>query len=71
MIIDFAHAKVVDHSGITAIDSLAGKYQTQGKRLHLVHLSEDCRLLLDKAAGLVEVNVLEDPTYFVSDDAIA
>lgn len=71
VVIDFADARVVDHSGITAIDSLAEKYQAQNKRLHLVHLSEDCRLLLTKAAGLVEVNMLEDPTYLVADDALA
>lgn len=69
--IDFARARVVDHSGITAIDALAEKYQAAGKKLHLIHLSEDCGKLLKRADDLVEVNVIEDPKYFVADDKIA
>ncbi len=34
-------------------------------------LSPDCLELLDKAKGMVEVNVLEDPRYFVADDKVA
>ncbi len=71
VVIDFGNAKVVDHSGITAIDTLAEKYQAAGKALHLIHLSEDCRRLINKADNLVEVNVVEDPKYFVADDNIA
>ncbi|MCY4044315.1 MAG: SulP family inorganic anion transporter, partial [Cellvibrionales bacterium] len=69
--IDFANSRVVDHSGITAIDTLAERYQSAGKTLHLIHLSEDCRRLINRADDLVEVNVLEDPKYFVADDKIA
>lgn len=35
-----------------------------------LHLSEECRQLLTKARGLVEVNVIEDPRYSVADDAL-
>jgi hypothetical protein len=42
-----------------------------GKTLHLQHLSAECRLLLKTAKNLVEVNVLEDPTYHVADDKLA
>ena len=71
VIIDFARSRVADHSGLEAIDSLADRYLSAGKTLHLVHLSKDCRKLLRKAGSLVEVNVIEDPTYFVADDVLA
>jgi SulP family sulfate permease len=71
VVIDFARARVCDHSALEAIDTLAERYLNSGKALHLVHLSADCRHLLRKAGSLVEVNVIEDPQYFVADDALA
>ena len=71
VIIDFAGARVVDHSGIEAIDSLAERYQRAGKQVHLRHLSEECRELLTQADDLVEVNMMEDPKYHVADDRLA
>jgi SulP family sulfate permease len=70
VVIDFLHARVVDHSAIQAIDALAERYRLLGKRLHLRHLSPDCRELLDKARGMVEVNLVEDPRYRVADDKL-
>jgi len=66
VIIDFQRSRVADHSALEAIDQLAERYERAGKRLHLVHLSPECRLLLNKAGDLVEVNVLEDPVYSVA-----
>ncbi|MDC0981691.1 SulP family inorganic anion transporter [Candidatus Pseudothioglobus singularis] len=66
--IDFEDSRVIDHSAIQAIDKLAERYQKEGKTLHLMHLSEECRLLLKTARNLVEVNVLEDPQYHVAID---
>jgi len=68
--IDFKNAKVADHSALAAIDSLAERYQTAGKKLHLKHLSQDCLELLDKAKGMIEVNVLEDPKYHIADNKL-
>lgn len=70
VVIDFARSRVADHSGLEAIDTLAERYLSVGKTLHLVHLSEECRKLLHKAGSLVEVNVIEDPRYFVADDVL-
>ena len=70
VVIDFARSRVADHSGLEAIDTLAERYLNAGKTLHLVHLSAECRKLLRKAGGLVEVNVIEDPKYFVADDVL-
>ncbi|MFT5710879.1 MAG: SulP family sulfate permease [Halioglobus sp.] len=70
VIIDFARSRVADHSGLEAIDTLADRYLSEGKTLHLVHLSAECRKLLHKARGMVEVNVIEDPKYFVAEDTL-
>ena len=66
VIIDFSHSRVCDHSGLETIDALADKYEAAGKRLHLLHLSAECKKLLKKAGNLVEVNVIEDPKYAVA-----
>ena len=71
VIIEFKRSRVSDHSAIEAIDKLAEKYKSRGKTLHLRHLSQDCHKLLKKAGDMVEVNVIEDPKYFVADDALA
>ncbi len=71
VIIEFQHSRVVDHSAIEAIDTLAERYLSAGKTLHLRHLSPECRQLLHKAGNLVEVNVLEDPRYHVVADELA
>lgn len=68
VIVDFAGARVADHSALEAVDALSDAYRSRGKTLHLRHLSPDCRRLLARAGDLVEVNVLEDPTYAVADD---
>jgi SulP family sulfate permease len=71
VIIDFSHSRVADHSAIEAIDNLAEKYKKAGKNLHLRHLSQDCKALLKKAGGLVEINIKEDPHYHIADDKLA
>lgn len=63
IVIDFSRARVWDHSALEAIDAMALKYTEAGKKLHLVHLSADCALLLKNAKDMVEVNVIEDPHY--------
>lgn len=70
VVIDFANARVVDHSALAAIDTLALRYQTFGKKLHLRHLSQDCAELLENAKGMIEFNVLEDPKYHIADNKL-
>jgi SulP family sulfate permease len=70
VIIDFYFTRVYDQSGLQAINWLADKYRQNGKRLHLTHLSPECRQLLDRAGDLVEVNLSEDPQYHVYSDRI-
>lgn len=71
VVIDFKRSRVYDHSAIEAIDALADRYVKEGKKLHLLHLSKECKILMKKAGDLVEVNVIEDPNYFVADDKLA
>ncbi len=71
VIVDFRNARVCDHSGLEAIDTLADRFTNEGKKLHIRHLSPECRALLVKAGDLVEVNVIEDPTYHVAVDKLA
>lgn len=70
VVVEFRRAKVVDHSAIEAIDTLATRYQQVGKRLHLRHLSPDCLELLTKAKNMVEVNTREDPHYHIADSRL-
>ena len=70
VIIEFQNSRVADHSAIEAIDNLADKYIQAGKKLHLRHLSPECRDLMKKAGDLVEVNVMQDPRYHVADDQL-
>ncbi|GAB5439766.1 MAG: SulP family inorganic anion transporter [Fuerstiella sp.] len=70
VVIDFYYTRVYDQSGLEAINALAEKYVQFGKRLHLTHLSPECRQLLDRAGDLVEVNLSEDPQYHVATDRI-
>ena len=53
---------------IAALNRLTSRYQEAGKKVHLRHLSEDCRRLMDKADDIIEVNMFEDPTYKVLTD---
>ncbi|MGB5446904.1 MAG: SulP family inorganic anion transporter [Psychromonas sp.] len=71
VIVDFAGSRVVDHSAIEAISVLTGRYAKEGKKVHVRHLSRDCRKLLHKAGVLVEINVIEDPTYKVVSDVLS
>ncbi len=71
VVVEFQNSRVMDHSAIEAIDTLAERYLNAGKRLHLRHLTQECQLLLEKAGDLVEVNVIEDPKYHVADDRLA
>ena len=70
VIIDFAESRVVDMSAIEALNRLTERYQKVGKKVHLKHLSKDCLRLLKNADEIIDVNVLEDPTYKLVIDKI-
>ena len=70
VIIDFAESRVVDMSAIEALNKITERYLKVGKTLHLKHLSPDCKALLKNAEKIIDVNVMEDPTYKVLIDEI-
>lgn len=63
VIIDFAESRVADMSAIEALNKITERYHKVGKKVHLKHLSKDCVKLLDNAEAIIDVNVLEDPSY--------
>ncbi len=65
VVIDFRYSRVWDHSALEAIDALAERYLKNGTKLHLLHLSPDCRGLLYKAGRMVEEDKDGDPHYRV------
>ncbi len=71
IIIDFEESRIVDMSAIEALNKLTERYLKVGKVVHLKHLSSDCRKLLKNAEALIEVNVIEDPTYKVLSDSLS
>jgi SulP family sulfate permease len=68
IIIDFKESRVNDMSGIEALNKITERYEKAGKTVHLKHLSPDCRLLLKNAEKIIDVNIVEDPTYKVAVD---
>ena len=71
VVVDFYYSRVYDQSGLEAINVLAEKYESLNKRLHLTHLSPECKSLLRKAGEFVEVNLSEDPQYHVATDRLS
>ncbi len=65
VVIDFRESRVADMSAIEALHKLTARYEAAGKKVHLKHLSPDCRRLLKNADSVIDVNVLEDPEYKV------
>lgn len=63
VIIDFKDSRVSDMSAIEALNVVTGKYHKLGKKVHLRHLSKDCIVLLKNAEAIIDVNIMEDPTY--------
>ncbi len=71
VIIDFNESRVVDMSAIEALNKITERYQKVNKKVHLKHLSKDCLILLQNAEQIIDVNVLEDPTYKIVVDKLA
>ena len=70
VIIDFAESRVADMSAIEALNKITERYHKAGKKIHLKHLSPDCKKLLKNADSIIDINVWEDPTYKVAVDDI-
>lgn len=71
VVIDFMQARVLDYSGIEAIQTIAERYSTQHKSLHLVNVSRDCEALLKKSSGIKKISINANQTWHVAADALA
>ncbi len=67
IIIDFKNARVMDASGVEAIEKLTKKYSKLGKKITLRHLSQDCKATLKRAEANI-TNEDDDPKYKVVRD---
>jgi len=65
VVIDFKDARVMDSSGVEAIDGITEKYKQAGKKLTLKHLSADCKKVLTSAGPFCSYEE-DDPTYKVA-----
>lgn len=63
VVIDFRESRISDMSAIEALNKITERYLKVGKNVQLKHLSKDCQRLLKNADKIIQVNVLEDPTY--------
>lgn len=68
IIIDFKDSRVADMSAIEALNVVTNRYHKLGKKVHLKHLSSDSIRLLKNAEAIIDVNIMEDPTYNLVED---
>jgi SulP family sulfate permease len=66
VVIDFKESKLMDMSAIDAVNKITERYAKINKTVRLRHLSANCRQLLQNADAVIDVNILEDPTYKVA-----
>lgn len=67
--IDFVESRVSDHSALEAILNLVKKYEAENKKIHLKHLSEECKALLyksDPRFHQVIIDDIDDPRYHLA-----
>lgn len=67
VILDFRDARVMDISGVEAIDAISKKYSETGKSLKIRHLSNECKSIM-KNAGQFCTYEEDDPKYKVAYD---
>lgn len=68
IVIDFKESRINDMSAIDAVHKITERYAKLNKTVRLRHLSADSKELLQNAHGVIEVNILEDPTYKVANN---
>ena len=76
VIIDFTNSRVMDHSALVAINSVADRYGSRGKKVYIRHLSSDCTALLSNLDGgelppyeIIEADPSTDPVYGVAEES--
>jgi len=67
IILDFKDARVMDISGVEAIDAITKKYKEAGKTIKIRHLSNECKQILNDAKQFCTYEE-DDPKYKVAFD---
>jgi SulP family sulfate permease len=67
IVLDFAESRIVDQSGLQAIQDITNKYAAVGKKIKLRHISQDCHRLLSRS-GQIIINSDDDPEYGLAVD---
>ena len=67
VVVDFKNTRVMDSSGVEAIEKITEKYAKAGKKLTLRHLSDDCKAVLARAQANITQEE-DDPEYKVARD---
>ncbi|VAY88426.1 Sulfate permease [hydrothermal vent metagenome] len=67
IILDFRNARVMDISGVEAIDAITKKYCEAGKKIKIRHLSSECKSILNDAKQFC-IYEEDDPKYKVAYD---
>mmetsp|Transcript_1983 Transcript_1983/g.2693 ORF Transcript_1983/g.2693 Transcript_1983/m.2693 type:complete len:620 (+) Transcript_1983:113-1972(+) len=76
IVIDFTNSRVMDHSALETINTIADRYGEVGKKVHLRHLSNDCAVLLrrlhygDRPYELIEADK-NDPVYGIATEKVS
>jgi len=65
VVLDFKNARVMDISGVEAIDAITKKYSDAGKSIKIRHLSDECKSIM-KNAGQFCTYEEDDPKYKVA-----
>lgn len=71
VVINFEASRVWDHSGLEALQNITARYSQNGKKLHLLNLSQECQTLLGKAGNIIELSIIEDLEWHIVDDTLA
>ena len=60
--IDFEHAKVMDYSGIEAVDAIVEKYDLIGKNIKIINLNDESRKMFEDAKDITKITI-DSPSY--------
>lgn len=71
VVIDFKDSRVWDHSGIEALQNITERYAKNNSKLHLLHLSKECKALLQNAENVVELSVIENLEWHIADNRLS
>jgi SulP family sulfate permease len=67
VVLDFKDCRVMDISGVEAIDAITKKYQESGKSIKIRHLSDECKGIMNNAKQFCTYEE-DDPKYKVAYD---